>query len=621
MWRAIAVLCVILTCSGLPARAAKKALVIGNGAYVSLEPLRNTRPDAEGYRDVFAQLGYEVHFHTDLDELALEEAVISFVDGILPGDEIAFVYSGHGWSADGINYLIPVDAPKQGSERLLARRSLALKNGVNGVLDDIAAQGAGLSLAIIDACRDNPFASNGTRSVGSTRGLARVAPRKGSFVIYSAGEGQTALDRLPSDTPDQRYSVFTRHFLPLLSSDLYIEDAISEAQLRVSMAAETQGHQQQPAYYDQTLGKTCLNGTCRGTVPDAAPQSVAWFVERAVPEEVYLFGARAPLVSAQGDRIYWPVTTQKGTQVGARKYGETVEVFDGAGKRLSAFVPDGNPQSYGLTPSGKLYILGSDGHVHFLTQTGGVTRRVALSQLVDLVDAEQMLTSGKLRVKAMVGDRFDEAIADLDPETGVVSKPVWKNEAFVTSVRMSASGQFGYQADGQIQVFDRDGTPSAQMSVRTGDWRLVDFDVSPLGVFELQAKSSSATKGIAQFRFRQTDWLGSVVELPFEVPVSPNRAWEVLSMTADAQGVVVIAVLDATTFEVLRFDAFGERVKWRAELPWDRTAFGPPIGVTQLSDGGVALVQYPYLPDGVTDKGDVLRLTRIGPNGEIPSFR
>ncbi|MDA7428052.1 caspase family protein [Primorskyibacter aestuariivivens] len=276
---------VFIALSALPAVAAKQALVIGNAAYTSLDPLQNTIPDAQGYRAAFEALGYAVQYHTDLDELALEEAVISFVDGIEPGDEVAFVFSGHGWSAEGINYLIPTDAPKQGSERLLARRSLPLQNGVNGVLDDIEAQGAALSLAIIDACRDNPFEGKGTRSVGRTRGLSRIEPMQGSFVIYSAGAGQTALDRLRGDGADQRYSVFTRHFLPLLTSDMYLEDAVIVAQEQTARAARQDDHLQIPAVYRQKLGKTCLSGACSDQVVPAVAQEPApydgsgWFTD------------------------------------------------------------------------------------------------------------------------------------------------------------------------------------------------------------------------------------------------------------------------------------------------------------------------------------------------------
>ena len=67
-------------------------------------------------------------------------------------------------------------------------------------------------ILILDACRDNPFALKGKRSIGLTRGLTRMDPAEGMFVLFSAGQGQSALDRL-SDTDESPNSVFTRALL------------------------------------------------------------------------------------------------------------------------------------------------------------------------------------------------------------------------------------------------------------------------------------------------------------------------------------------------------------------------------------------------------------------------
>jgi uncharacterized caspase-like protein len=61
-----------------------------------------------------------------------------------------------------------------------------------------------LRLVILDACRDNPFAQRvaslgGTRSVG--RGLARVEPRGGVLVAYSARDGHLAQDGDEANSP------------------------------------------------------------------------------------------------------------------------------------------------------------------------------------------------------------------------------------------------------------------------------------------------------------------------------------------------------------------------------------------------------------------------------------
>ena len=64
---------------------------------------------------------------------------------------------------------------------------------------DMSEKKAKLTLAMIDACRDNPC-KTASRNVGE-RGLAATTAATGQVVIFSAGAGQLALDKLgPSDT-------------------------------------------------------------------------------------------------------------------------------------------------------------------------------------------------------------------------------------------------------------------------------------------------------------------------------------------------------------------------------------------------------------------------------------
>jgi uncharacterized caspase-like protein len=61
-----------------------------------------------------------------------------------------------------------------------------------------------LRLVILDACRDNPFAQQMSRSVASRsigRGLGRIEPDGGTLVAYAAKHGQTALDGQGRNSP------------------------------------------------------------------------------------------------------------------------------------------------------------------------------------------------------------------------------------------------------------------------------------------------------------------------------------------------------------------------------------------------------------------------------------
>src|SRR5271170_5120739 len=239
--------CWILFCLASSALAENRlALVIGNDSYKHIGVLQKAKADAQAYAQLLRDKGFKVREGYDLGLLDMQGAVAAFVEKIQPGDTVVFVYSGHGWSDGSTNYVVGVDAPDFASQEFLARVSLPIRNGFNGVLDDLARKGARLKVAIIDACRDNPFhPPQGQRGYGLARGL-KPQSVEGSFVIYSAGEGQSAMDRL-SDADSDPNSVFTRSFLPLLRADLPLHDAIKISQAKTHALADSAGYDQTPA--------------------------------------------------------------------------------------------------------------------------------------------------------------------------------------------------------------------------------------------------------------------------------------------------------------------------------------------------------------------------------------
>jgi hypothetical protein len=120
------------------------------------------------------------------------------------------------------------------------------------MLDDMNERKAGFTLAIVDACRDNPFKGTG-RSIGG-RGLTSTTAASGQMVVFSAGAGQQALDRL-GPTDKDRNSVFTRVFLrELKNRELSIDRVIRRVRTDVVDLAKSVGHEQVPAIYDQVVG-------------------------------------------------------------------------------------------------------------------------------------------------------------------------------------------------------------------------------------------------------------------------------------------------------------------------------------------------------------------------------
>jgi uncharacterized caspase-like protein len=225
----------------------KRALVVGNDSYKSVQPLVNARADAEAVGNSLKALGYQVTIQLDLDEKSFKRSLRDFKESIRGGDEAVFFFAGHGVQIGSANYLLPTDIQSD-SEEQVRDESIALQR----VLDDFSEQKARFSLAMIDACRDNPFKTS-TRRIG-TRGLALTQAANGQMVIFSAGSGQQALDKLgPKDVEPN--GLFTRVFLKEMSKPgVPIDRVMKNVRSQVHDMARSVGHDQVPAIYDQVVG-------------------------------------------------------------------------------------------------------------------------------------------------------------------------------------------------------------------------------------------------------------------------------------------------------------------------------------------------------------------------------
>lgn len=175
---------------------ARVALVIGNGAYTTLSPLKNPANDAELMTETLKTAGFDVDLVVDGDRRTMAVAVARFQERLSAAGPQAvglFFYAGHGVQAEGSNYLIPVGASID-SEAMLRFDALE----ANDILRSMGRAGNRLNMVILDACRDNPF-SSGFRSV--SRGLARVEAPRGSLVAYSAAPGEVAVDGSGDNSP------------------------------------------------------------------------------------------------------------------------------------------------------------------------------------------------------------------------------------------------------------------------------------------------------------------------------------------------------------------------------------------------------------------------------------
>jgi len=228
--------------------ARRVALVIGNDSYRTVTPLENARTDARAVAKALTKIGYTVTLKTDLGERPLKDVLRSFKNSIQGGDEILFYYAGHGLQLGGTNYLLPIDIRADSADQV-EDDALPLQK----VLDDFQDRRAKFSLAIIDACRDNPFKGTG-RNIGS-RGLAPTTAATGQMVMFSAGAGQKALDRL-SDSDKDPNGLFTRILLKQINTQgVSVDQLLRRVRREVVSLARSVGHEQVPALYDQAVGE------------------------------------------------------------------------------------------------------------------------------------------------------------------------------------------------------------------------------------------------------------------------------------------------------------------------------------------------------------------------------
>ena len=270
------------------ARGARLALVIGNDTYQTVGSLKNARADARAIAAGLAATGFQVTLKLDLDEKGMKDALRSFKASIQGGDVAVFYFSGHGVQLAGSNLLLPVDI-RGGSEEQVRDEAIPLQR----VLDDLQDQKAKFSLAIVDACRNNPFQGQG-RAIGG-RGLAPTTAATGQMVLFSAGSGQEALDRLGADDPDPN-GLFTRIFLKeIRRPGVPVDQVLRKVREEVVRLSRGVGHEQVPALYDQALGEFFF---LPGAHPEAGPASPP------PPIALAMTGHLQVNVNAPGTKVY-----------------------------------------------------------------------------------------------------------------------------------------------------------------------------------------------------------------------------------------------------------------------------------------------------------------------------
>jgi hypothetical protein len=189
----------IACAAGLWASAADRvALLIGNNAYGSA-PLRNAANDAHDLADALKDLGFQVIVRENASRKDMIEAIREFGAAIDGASTALFFYAGHAMQFKERNYLVPIDAA-MGSEEDVTFFSVE----IGQIFDRMDRARTRFNFIILDACRDNPFASSFKLT---SAGLAQMSSPSGTLIAYATSPGSVAADGFG------RNGIYTKHIL------------------------------------------------------------------------------------------------------------------------------------------------------------------------------------------------------------------------------------------------------------------------------------------------------------------------------------------------------------------------------------------------------------------------
>jgi hypothetical protein len=137
----------------------KRALVIGIDQYQHVQQLKTPAYDASlvahTLKDLDPNIAVTVVPPAAATRDGILDAIEAFAKTIGPGD-VAFIYfSGHGVEKDEVNYLVPIDATVADPGR-----EGFVYVSLPYLLEQIRKASPGITVIILDACREDPFSSS-----------------------------------------------------------------------------------------------------------------------------------------------------------------------------------------------------------------------------------------------------------------------------------------------------------------------------------------------------------------------------------------------------------------------------------------------------------------------------
>jgi hypothetical protein len=187
----------------------KYALLIGNRDYPNRKDIAPAHKNVADLKDVLEYYEFKVRDYRDLDALGMMRVLTEFGTELrsvgeanLPGAvAVVFYFCGHGFQSDGRNYLVPAGVDPSSGKALSS--SLRLNEDI---LVALPQRYPGISIAMIDACRTDPFIRKGVDDFN------QISAPEGMLVFFATRAGRPALAPISPD----RNTFFARAVIDVL---------------------------------------------------------------------------------------------------------------------------------------------------------------------------------------------------------------------------------------------------------------------------------------------------------------------------------------------------------------------------------------------------------------------
>jgi TPR repeat protein len=213
------------------------AIVIGNSDYAAVPDLPNALADADVIASFLRAQGYIVSQHANVTKRDFEDILRRVLFDADADTEVVVFYAGHGFQIGSENYLVPVDADFD------TIYDVPFESVSLGSMVGIIGARARMTIVMLDACRDNPFAgrqalTNIGNDLRETRtGFTSQPAPLNSMLVYSTAPGSVAFDGEGTNSP------FTASFIEEVSAtpDAQVQDIFEG--VRLSVYERTEGRQ------------------------------------------------------------------------------------------------------------------------------------------------------------------------------------------------------------------------------------------------------------------------------------------------------------------------------------------------------------------------------------------